>query len=403
MTNKYSNKLALFAGCAPGLEQLLETELKQRNMGNTNADAGGVSFTGTLETLVRANLQSRIADRILLRIGSFKTLHLSQLETLSAALPFERFIGKSVPVFVNAICKKSRIYHSGAAAQRIAKAISSRTNCSTPQCQIAPTGTQSRFVSIQVRILHDEVTISVDTSGELLHKRGYRTHTTDAPMRETVAAAALQFCEYTGEFPLVDPMCGSGTFPIEAAQLASRTAPGLQRHFAFEYWPSFSKDVLQSEQARAARFATSSDISILASDISQKAIDAATQNIENAHLGSDIHPQVKEFSKISLPGPPGIVIMNPPWGKRLNASKSDEPCSIEENRSTVSPGQNAVANKADLLALYQQIGQFKKHNPTWQLCLITASTKLAKSTGIRFKKISPPIPMGGVRIRFYLG
>ncbi|MBN2715840.1 MAG: class I SAM-dependent RNA methyltransferase, partial [Deltaproteobacteria bacterium] len=234
-----SGKHQLFASCAPGVEPFLLDELRQLHVGNINSENGGVSFTGSDETIARINLQSRIAHRVLLRLGAFRASHLSELEKHASAQSFEQYISSSSAVFVNATCKKSKIYHSGAAAERIANAITHRIPLkNSPQCQIAPDFANPSTVAIQVRIIRDEVLISLDTSGEHLHKRGYRTHVTEAPLRENIAAAALRFCGYTGEIPLCNPMCGSGTIAIEAALIATRTAPGLTRRFSFENWPS---------------------------------------------------------------------------------------------------------------------------------------------------------------------
>lgn len=366
----------MFAGCAPGLESLLFRELKQLNVGNANEDAGGVTFTGGPDTMARINLQSRIADRILIRIGQFTATHLSNLQKEASELPFANYVTAHSTVVINAICKKSRIYHSGAVAERVANAIGSQVRLKkNPLCQQAPDHSVMNTVAIQVRVIRDVVTVSVDSSGDHLHKRGYRTHVSEAPLRETTAAAALQFCGFTGEFPLINPMCGSGTLAIEGALIAGRISPGRHRRFAFESWPSFDSEILKTEKERATRFSRPSDTLIQASDISASALDAAIHNAQTAGLKDRISFEEVEISNLTLPESPGLLIVNPPWGKRLAAVQF----------------------------LYRQIGNLKKRHPNWQLCLIASDHKQAQETGIDFLNISAPIPMGGVRIRFYLG
>jgi putative N6-adenine-specific DNA methylase len=376
MTDHLPDRLLLFAGCAPGLEPFLFRELKQLNVGNATMEAGGVSFTGGPDTMARINLQSRIADRILVRIGRFSAPHLSSLQKAVADLSFTPYVAAQSHVVVNGVCKKSRIYHSGAAAERLARAIARQVPLRRPPaCQQAPNHSEENTVAFQLRIIRDEVTVSVDTSGDHLHRRGYRTHVKEAPLRETVAAAALQFCDYTGEFPLINPMCGSGTLAIEGALMAGRISPGLQRRFAFEHWPSFRSEILNSEKERAHRFSRGSDTLIHASDISSSALDAAIHNARTAGFKDRISFEETEISNLTLPQTPGLCIVNPPWGKRMAAVQF----------------------------LYRQIGDLKKHHPDWQLCVIASDHKQALETGIDFVNISAAIPMGGVRIRFYLG
>ncbi len=376
MPDHHHKRPQLFAGCAPGLETLLLRELKQLNVGNANEEAGGVSFTGGPDTMARINLQSRIADRILIRIGQFAATHLSNLQKAASELPFANYVTARSTVVINAICKKSRIYHSGAVAERVANAIGSQVGLKkNPLCQQAPDHSMVNTVAIQVRVIRDMVTVSVDSSGDHLHKRGYRTHVTEAPLRETTAAAALQFCGYTGEFPLINPMCGSGTLAIEGALIAGRISPGRHRRFAFENWPSFDSDILKTEKERGARFSRPSDTLIQASDISASALDAAIHNARTAGLKDRISFKEVEISNLTLSESPGLLIVNPPWGKRLAAVQF----------------------------LYRQIGDLKKRHPDWQLCLIASDHKQALETGIDFLNTSAPIPMGGVRIRFYLG
>src|SRR5690606_17220919 len=167
---------------------------------------------------------------ILARIASFRAMHLAQLDKRARKLDWPAFLRADVPVQVEASCKRSRIYHAGAAAQRVAKAIAETIG--------APIA-EDAALRVVVRIEDDLVTISLDTTGESLHKRGFKEAVSKAPMRETMAAMFLRQCGYTGAEPVLDPMCGSGTFPIEAAEIALGLLPGRARAFAFEHLPGF--------------------------------------------------------------------------------------------------------------------------------------------------------------------
>ena len=386
MPPKSIPKYQLTAVCAPGVEPLLFDELQQLHVGNIRLETGGIAFTGTNETIARINLQSRLANRILLRLGHFHAVHLSELEKQTSTLPFDHFISSDTMVAVSAVCKKSRIYHSGAAAQRVAGVIAQAVNLnSAPTCQKAPDFTSPSTAAVQVRIVRDQVTISLDTSGLHLHKRGYRTHVSEAPLRENIAAAALRFCGYTGEIPLINPMCGSGTIAIEAALMAARIAPGMHRPFAFEQWPSFDAATLASEKTRARNFQRPPVGEIAASDILKTAIDTAVYNAEAAQILAQIQFTVCEISQLHLPKSNGLIVVNPPWGKRLGADSA-----------------SGLSEKAALSHLYGKIGELHRQNPGWQICLITSDSVLARQTGIKFQKVSPVMPSSGIRIQFHL-
>lgn len=384
MKNKKTSKYLLFAACAPGLEPYVAQELKALSAGNIQVDdrnAGGVSFTGTRETIIRANLQLRIADRVLLRLAEFSAKHLADLGDHAAAIPFDTLISPSTSVFISATCKKSKIYHSGAACDRVAKVIGQQIQLTEhPQCQMAPPEAAQKFAAIQIRLIHDMATISLDTSGVHLHKRGYRSHVTQAPMRETIAAAALKFCGYDGSAPLVDPMCGSGTFLAEAALMATRSAPGLHRSFGFEHWPNFNRDQLDAEKERAVKFAKPFAGTIIGCDKNATAVTAANNNIRSAQMSTVVNIETKDIADVTLPesDTPGLIICNPPWGKRL---KDNE----------------------DTSRLYKRLGDLAQQRSGWKLCVITSSAQLAKASGVKFTKVSDAVPVGGVRVKFYLG
>ncbi|HVL21482.1 MAG TPA: class I SAM-dependent RNA methyltransferase, partial [Amaricoccus sp.] len=214
----------------PGLEPVLAEEA--RGLGFTPAEPvpGGVRITGGWPEVWRANLELRGATRVLARIGAFRALHLAQLDKRARRFPWGEVLRPDTAVRVEASSTRSRIYHAGAAAERVARAIREELG--------APVG-DAAAVTVRVRLDDDLCTLSVDTSGEPLHKRGHKLAVGKAPLRETLAALFLRQCAYSGAQPVIDPMCGSGTFVIEAAEIALGLLPGRSRRFAFEDLASF--------------------------------------------------------------------------------------------------------------------------------------------------------------------
>ena len=292
---------SFFAVTAPGLEALTTQELQRLNLlpdtvAIATAGSGGVVFQGDLNALYRANLHLRTASRVLVRIGDFSAAAFSELRKKASRLDWEHYLVPGQPVAIRAICKASKLYHADAVAERIAGAIADRlgkpivrqkpgdeeaahlpcregSSCGTlrlrsslrsphlgilPGAQVSQEGSRhptSRDIStsgyvtgcrerpsqlVVVQLSHNRCTVSVDASGELLHRRGYRQAVAKAPLRETLAAALLLAAPWDIATPLIDPFCGSGTIPIEAALLALGVAPGRQRCFAFMNWPGFS-------------------------------------------------------------------------------------------------------------------------------------------------------------------
>ncbi len=222
--------LTLFFAAPPGLEAMLVEEVKALGFQSAEPTGGGVLAQGDWPSLWRAHLLLRGAARVLVRIGEFHAPHLAQLDKRARKLPWAAFLRPDVTVKVEATTKKSRIYHSGAAAQRIERAISEELG--------APIDKEASL-TVMVRLEDDLCTISLDTSGELLHKRGHRVAVGKAPLRESMAALMLRACGYDGAEPVIDPMCGAGTFVLEAADIAAGLAPGRDRRFAFEQLASF--------------------------------------------------------------------------------------------------------------------------------------------------------------------
>ena len=219
----------------PGLEAPLADEARALGFAGVTQVPGGVTLRGDWPEIWRANLALRGATRVLVRIAEFRAMHLAQLDKRARKVAWNDLLRADVPVRVEATCRKSRIYHHKAAAQRVARAITETLGA--PVNDAAP-------IAIKVRIDDDLCTISLDTTGPSLHKRGHKQAVNKAPMRETMAAMFLRACGYDGQEPVLDPMCGSGTFVIEAAEIAAGLLPGRSRDFAFQQLATHDADAV---------------------------------------------------------------------------------------------------------------------------------------------------------------
>ena len=331
-----------FAVTAPGLEVFTAKELQRLFPGfepdpakpeilppdlspaKTHPLPGGVEFRGDLPALYRANLHLRTASRILVRLGSpFYAAAFSELRKKASRLPWERFLTPGQPVSIRATCHKSKLYHSDAVAERIAGAIADRLGKPSPLLKPADEDAANPPQLVVVRLMNDLCTVSLDSSGELLHRRGYRLAAAKAPLRETLAAAMLMASGWDMQSPLLDPFCGSGTIPIEAALMARGIPPGIKRRFAFMDWPGFDRAVF-SDQLSITSYplpVTSEKPLILASDRDAGAIEMARANAERAGVAEMIGFTHQAVSSVTPPAGKGWVVTNPPYGKRVSEGK----------------------------------------------------------------------------------
>lgn len=357
----------------PGLESALADEARGAGFAVTGKIAGGVLLKGGWRDVWRANLALRGAARVLVRIGQFHAVHLAQLDKRSRAFPWAQFLRSDAPVNVDVTCRKSRIYHSKAAAQRIATAITEELG--------APLHDEAEII-IKARIENDLVTLSLDTSGELLHKRGSKQAMAKAPMRENMAALFLRLCDYNGSEPVLDPMCGSGTFVIEAAEWAAGLAPGRNRAFAFEKLATFDEKAWRalklSPPLGEGLGVGRPQVHFFGSDRDAGAIKASQANATRAAVSHLIHFEKKTVSEIAPPpGPPGLVICNPPYGMRIGDEKK-------------------------LATLYAALGtSLRERFIGWRVGLITGNERLARATGLPFGKPSAPVLHGGLRVHLF--
>jgi putative N6-adenine-specific DNA methylase len=374
----------LFASTAPGLESITAGELKSRGV-RSRQEIGGVAFAGDLNRLYEANLWLRTASRVVARLGRFHASTFYELERRAKKLPWEEFLPASGPVRLRVTCRKSRLYHSDAVAERVLSVISHAGSRSieasgddindegddaehaegaehadeTDERETVG-GVDANAQLFIVRIVNDEVEISADSSGELLHRRGYRKEIAKAPLRETLAAAMVLASGWRSGEPLLDPMCGSGTIPIEAAMIARGIAPGFQRKFQFMNWPSFDagrwNDILGAARSSAAH----SIERIRGSDRDAGAIQAASRNAERAGVADTLQFGVETISgSISqledVPNGVGWILTNPPYGIRLGESK-------------------------DLRDLYARLGAVLKTKRGWRMGILTSDLALVRQT-----------------------
>ncbi len=305
----------VFAVAAPGLEGVVEREVRALpgvDGGQVRRLVGGVEWTGSWQTVAHANLWLRAATRVLVRLGVVEARDFAKLRRGLAKLPWGRFVHPGAPVEVSASQSRSRLYHTGALDENVVAAVEDAVGKGAPGQGVAP-------LKIVLRGEDDRFTASVDSSGELLHRRGWRTEAGAAPLRETLAAGLLLLCDWNGSTPLVDPMCGSGTLAIEAAALASGLAPGLGRAFAFENWPGAEERHAAWREIRAAAEARRrpTTIAIAGSDRSAEVITIAQRNAERAGLAGAVSFTVAEVDDAIAPPGTGLVVCNPPYGKRL--------------------------------------------------------------------------------------
>jgi len=357
----------IFLATAPGLENALYEEVRRKGFKRAKATKGGVTIEGGWPEVWRANLWVRGASRVLARIAAFKVMHLADLASLARDVPWGDVLNPEHSFCVEVSCSKSRIYHSGAAVERIEQAISKTL-------KISPSSDAE--IKIMGRIDHDMCTLSVDTSGALLHKRGYKSAVSKAPIRENMAALFLQQCGYQGGEPVFDPMCGSGTFVIEAAEIAARLNPGRSRNFAFEKLVTFDQQAW--DKMRSVTRQAETGIHFYGSDRDDGAVKMSCENAERAGIAHLTEFKQQTISDMIPPtNMPGLVIINPPYGGR-------------------------IGDKQKLRSLYQTLGRvLKTHFSGWRVGIITSDNSLAQATGLPFLPASAPVQHGGLRVNLF--
>jgi len=367
---------SFFVVTAPGLEEFTARELRSQEI-EPVLEPGGMLFQGDLSALYRANLQLRTASRVLARLGNFFfATTFPELQKRASRLPWERFLTPGQPVSLRVTCHHSRLYHSEAVGRTVAKAISERMGQASPLHKPDEESDDPPQLVI-VRLADDKCTVSVDSSGVLLHKRGYRQAVAKAPLRETLAAGILLASGWDRASPVLDPFCGSGTIPIEAALMALGIPPGSKRRFAFMGWPGYDEQLwntLNTGELKAA-----GDLPpILGSDRDAGAIKMAHENAERAGVVEFIEFKCQAVSAISPPSlarlKPGWVVTNPPYGLRVSEGR-------------------------DLRNLYAQFGHVLHEKcPRWNVMVMCSDPALLGQMQVKLDT-SLGLVNGGIHVR----
>jgi putative N6-adenine-specific DNA methylase len=309
-----------FAVVQPGFEEITELELRSLGIENIISRVeGGIEFTGKLEDCYNANLSSRIISAIYMRITSFQTSFFSSLKNKIAAVPWELYLNPEYGISISTTVRKSKLIHTGRIAEETIKGIQTHIPIKSEKNKLIETQ------EILIRGDNDIFQISLNSTGEGLYKRGYKAFTVKAPIRETTAAAILLLSEIKKYDVIIDPMCGSGTFSIEALQILNCTAPGSERKFSFMLWPSYRQSAYNHLLKTSGHQKTFSG-KIFTSDIDYEAVITANKNILSAGVGKILSAEKLDFFKEIIPLPADkkcLIVLNPPYGKRLNAESAE--------------------------------------------------------------------------------
>jgi putative N6-adenine-specific DNA methylase len=355
------DKYELIAPCVFGVESVLKNEIEALGYSIKHVEDGRITYEGNIDAVSRSNIFLRTAERVLLKIGSFKADTFDNLFEQTKDLPWENFIPKDGKFWVKkASSIKSKLFSTSDIQSLVKKAVVNRLAKIYKVDWFPESGEE---YPIRVFLLKDQVTIALDTSGDALHKRGYRKLTSAAPLSETLAAALIQLTPWQADRVLIDPFCGSGTIAIEAAMLGAKIAPGMNRSFTSENWNNImnKKDWFQAIDEAHDMMDTSAEMSIQAYDIDENILKAARQNAMSAEVDHLIHFQQKEVKDLSSSKKYGFIITNPPYGERLGT-------------------------KEEVNTLYNQVGDVFKQLDTWSFFVITSFEELEYYMGKKATK-----------------
>ncbi len=365
----------LIAPCHFGLEAVLKKEILDLGYEISQVEDGKVTFLGDAEAICRANIFLRTTERILLKVGSFKAVTFEELFQGTKALPWEEYIPQDGRFWVKkANSIKSKLFSPSDIQSIMKKAMVERMKQGYGVSVIPETGAD---YPVRVSLYKDIVTVALDTTGESLHKRGYRKLTSKAPIEETLAAALIMLTPWNKDRILVDPFCGSGTFPIEAAMMAANMAPGMNRSFLSEDWKQIIPRKCWYEAMDEAQELVDDTVSvdIQGYDLDPEVIKAARANAELAGVAHMIHFQQRPVAELSHPKKYGFLITNPPYGERIE-------------------------DKKNLPALYTQIGERFKALDSWSAFIITSYEDVEKYMGRKADK-NRKIYNGMMKTYFY--
>lgn len=365
----------LIAPCHFGLEAVLKKEIYDLGYDITKVEDGRVTFTGDEEAICRANVFLRTAERILLKVAQFHAETFDELFEEIKAIPWENYIPVDGKFWVKkATSIKSKLFSPSDIQSIVKKAMVERMKQKYNVSWFEETGAE---YPLRLFLMKDEVTAAIDTSGESLHKRGYRTMTSKAPITETLAAALIMLTPWRNDRILIDPFCGSGTFPIEAAMMAAHIAPGMNRSFTAENWINLIERKLWYDTVEEACELVDMNIEadIQGYDIDGEVVKAARENAKRAGVEHLIHFQQRSVNALSHPKKYGFIITNPPYGERLE-------------------------EKEALPRLYTEIGEALKRLDSWSAFMITNFQETERYIGRKADK-NRKIYNGMLKTYFY--
>lgn len=351
----------IFELCVPcllGLEGPIADELRRLKMDNVRAENGRVYFSGGIEAIAKANMNLRIGERVLIELGKFPATTFDELFEGTKALPWESLVPKDGAFPVKGFSLNSKLFSVTDCQKIIKKAVVERLKAVYGIEWFAETGA---IYQIQFSIMNDVASLCIDTSGEGLHKRGYRPAHNAAPLKETMAAAMVMLSRYRGREDFCDPFCGSGTIPIEAALIAKNRAPGLYRSYSAMNWAFIPKTTWQDarDEARSREF--SGDYRIVGSDIDPAAVEMANENAKRAGVLDVVKFEVADATKFDRKTQRGIIVTNPPYGERIMEKKEAE-------------------------GLYKAFGAAYKQSENWKLYLLSSHTEFERTFGMSADK-----------------
>jgi putative N6-adenine-specific DNA methylase len=369
------NTYELIAPCHFGLESVLKKEIYELGYEIISVEDGKVTFEGDAEAICRANINLRTAERVLLKVGQFNAVTFTELFDQTKELPWEEFIpadGKFWVTKANSV--NSKLFSSSDIQSIVKKAIVERLKL---KYRINWFKEDGESYPIRVTILKDVVTIALDTTGNSLHKRGYRPEAGKAPISECLASALIKLTPWNRDRILIDPFCGSGTFPIEAAMIAANIAPGLNRDFTAESWSGIipKKEWYEAVTEANDMVNTNIETDIQGYDLDGDVIKIARRNAENAGVANLIHFQQRDVAKLSHPKKYGFIITNPPYGERLE-------------------------EKEALPAIYSALGRQFAQLDSWSAYVITSYQDIEKYFGRKADK-NRKIYNGMLKTYFY--
>ena len=338
-------QIQLIATSTFGLEAVVKRELLNLGYKDLMVENGKITFKATEKDIPIANLWLRSADRVLLKMGEFKSTSFEELFEKTKALPWDEWITEDGEFTVEGKSVNSKLFSISDSQAIVKKAVVEKLKTRYNTEWFKETG--AKF-TIEVSLLKDIATLTIDTSGVGLHKRGYRLGSVEAPLKETLAAALIQLSYWNKHRLLIDPFCGSGTIPIEAAMIGKNIAPGLNRNFASEEWPRIKKEYWNNARRQAWDVMLKDfKLNIIASDIDKEAIKLAKKNAENLFLEDDIRFIKKDFRDLNIKEDYGVIICNPPYGER-------------------------IGEKTEVSKLYKDMGKIFKELDTYSIYVLTS-------------------------------